>query len=175
MKKLLKRAITVIAVIATAVGGVVVVGSPASAALPYCNNVSGLSDDSFGRSRYQTYRNSSGAYSIGCDMNYLNESGTAGQRRAIKQLQWDLKFCYNQNISYDGEYGPGTKQAVKNVQTYLNTAAGGSHGLTVDGWAGPNTRKAMRHVAVEETFCAGVSAPAFDVFTIYYMDVPTSV
>lgn len=78
-------------------------------------------------------------------MNGLNESGTAGQREAIEQLQWDLNMCYGQGLAQDGKYGPRTRNAVMNVQRIF--------GLTVDGWAGPKTRGAMKHVAIEETFC----------------------
>ncbi|MEV6966171.1 peptidoglycan-binding domain-containing protein [Hamadaea sp. NPDC051192] len=67
-------------------------------------------------------------------------------------------FCYGQGISIDGEYGPNTRQAVKNVQSYLNTYEGA--GWAVDGWAGPGTRKKMKHVATEQTFCVHTSNPS---------------
>lgn len=145
----LKRGLAIAAVIAASATGIVLTGSPASAALPYCNNVSGVHTGWY--ARYETYVDGSG-YTTNCDMNWLNENGNDGQRRAIRQIQWDLVMCYQQGISIDGEYGPATKQAVKNVQSALG-------GLTVDGWAGPNTRKKMKHVAAEETFCENVPNP----------------
>jgi Putative peptidoglycan binding domain len=162
------RSLTIAAVIAASASGLVLTGGPANAALPYCNNVSGVTDAAAGLTRYETYVNSSGNYTVSCDMNWINENGNAGQRRAIRQIQWDLVMCYGKSISIDGEYGPLTRQAVREVQSYLNQFGAG---LVVDGWAGPNTRKKMAHVATEETFC--VNTPNPTIWPGYeWLDVP---
>jgi hypothetical protein len=53
----------------------------------------------------------------------------------VLALQRALKFCWGQNIATDSDYGPQTKQAVRNVQNIL--------GIGVDGVYGPQTRSAM--------------------------------
>jgi hypothetical protein len=53
----------------------------------------------------------------------------------VRSLQRALVFCWQQNIGIDGEYGPQTQQAVRNLQTALR--------ITVDGGYGPQTRGAM--------------------------------
>ncbi|GIG68931.1 peptidoglycan-binding domain-containing protein [Phytomonospora endophytica] len=156
----LKRLLVIGLALAAATVGVVAAGTPANAALPYCNNVSGVNDTSSGGARYQTYVNG-GNYTTACNMAYYNQNGTDGEREAIRQIQWDLKLCYGQSLRVDGEYGPITREAVRNVQRYLNTPQGGSHGLLVDGWSGPRTRKAMRHLMVEWP-ANGIGCPGID-------------
>lgn len=167
-----KRSIAIVATIAASVGGLVLAASPASAALPYCNNVSGVTDAASGLTRYETYVSSSGNYTVSCDMNWINENGNDGQRRAIRQIQWDLVMCYDKGIvigEIDGEYGSKTREAVRQVQSELNRDFGA--GLVVDGWAGPNTRKKMKHVATEETFCVNTPNPV--IWPGYeWLDVP---
>jgi hypothetical protein len=155
---ILKRCIAVAMAIAASATGVALTATPARAALPYCNNISFVSSAGNGLARYETYVNSSGSYTEICDMNWLNVNGNAGQRRAIKQIQWDLNNCYGKNLDIDGEYGPLTKQAVMQVQTYLNQNRGS--GLVVDGWAGPKTRTAMQHVVQEAEWCEYIAPPA---------------
>jgi len=53
----------------------------------------------------------------------------------VKAIQRALKFCWGQNIAIDSDYGPQTKQAVRNVQSIL--------GISVDGVYGPKTHSAM--------------------------------
>ena len=155
--RILKRCVAVVAAIAASVTGVVVAASPAQAALPYCNNISFVDSAGNGLARYATYVNSSGTYTVSCDMNVINVNGSTGQRRAVKQIQWDLNQCYGKNLAIDGEYGNLTRQAVREVQTYLNQTLGA--GLVVDGWAGPRTRAAMRHVVQESAWCEHVQTP----------------
>ncbi|WP_460364081.1 peptidoglycan-binding domain-containing protein [Actinocorallia lasiicapitis] len=143
----LKRSLAFASVICGVASGMVAQGGAAHAATPYCNNVTAVNDSSGGMIRYLFYKQGPGQY-FTCDMNYYNENAYVYERNAIRQLQWDLKKCYGKSISADGEYGTGTREAVRQVQSML--------GLNPDGWAGPNTRKKMLHVAHEWTFCVHV-------------------
>lgn len=49
----------------------------------------------------------------------------------VKRMQGTLKDLWNQNITVDGNFGPGTETALRNVQSFM--------GLTVDGICGPKT------------------------------------
>ncbi|MEU7821536.1 peptidoglycan-binding protein [Catellatospora sp. NPDC049133] len=153
----LKRTLAVVTALAASLGGVVATGSPAAAAMPYCNNVSGVYDTSSHLTRYPTYQAGSEKPSVACNMGYYNENGSEQERDAIRSVQWDLVRCYGEYLGpngIDGEYGWYTREAVKRVQQRLNDDLGA--GLTKDGWAGPNTRRWMNHVNVEENDCFGV-------------------
>jgi hypothetical protein len=144
----IRRGVAVVAAMMIATGTLVLPVSPAHAAMPYCDNISGV----YGRwdlyARYLTYAGGGGTPIVNCDMNRINVNGTPGQREAIKQIQWTLNFCYRKALVIDGEYGRKTKEAVSQVQTYLNDTYGA--GLAVDGWAGPMTRKAMMHIDIND-------------------------
>ncbi|MEU8139710.1 peptidoglycan-binding domain-containing protein [Streptodolium elevatio] len=61
---------------------------------------------------------------------------------AVWVLQLALNECYGQGLTHDGDYGPSTRQAVVNVQTF--------HGFPPadrDGVYGPQTRNAMEFPA----------------------------
>jgi hypothetical protein len=150
----LRRLAAIVAVITVTAAGLVLTGVPAHAALPYCNNISGVDSQHNGLARYQTYV--SGSYTVNCNMARINVNGNAGERRAISQLQWDLNMCYGKGLGIDGEYGELTREAVRQVQRHLN---GLGAGLTVDGWAGPRTRSSMQHVVLESGWCEYVQVP----------------
>jgi hypothetical protein len=147
---LAKRGASIIAALVVAIAALVVVTSPAQAALPYCNNVAAwrTGSSSYPAVYFESYRSGGGTATNQCDM-YTNTWGTAGERSAIKMLQRDINICYIYRgkisaspLTVDGEYGSLTKAAVKKVQIHLG-------GLTQDGWAGPATRGKMEHVSFE--------------------------
>jgi len=49
----------------------------------------------------------------------------------VKRMQSTLKDMWNQTVTVDGNFGPQSEQALKNVQAFM--------GLTVDGVCGPKT------------------------------------
>jgi len=57
--------------------------------------------------------------------------------RPVSVLQNALVVCYNKQIAVDGDFGPRTEQALREVQAISGTAA--------DGRYGPNTKRAIRH------------------------------
>ena len=67
--------------------------------------------------------------SIACQLGLGNHSA------AVSDLQSNLNLCNGQHLTVDGDYGPATQQAVRNVQS--------RHGIPVDGVYGPQTRNAM--------------------------------
>ena len=81
---------------------------------------------------------------------YYTDLPTAGMRgtttctlrrgannNAVYELQIALSDCYGQNTGgFDGDFGPSTETALRNVQRSL--------GLSADGVYGPNTRDAMK-------------------------------
>jgi putative peptidoglycan binding protein len=52
---------------------------------------------------------------------------------AVRDLQRGLKVCYKKSITVDGDFGPATEAALKQVQSLLK--------VSVDGEYGPQTRK----------------------------------
>jgi hypothetical protein len=139
----LRRIASTLAAIVAAAPIVAIAGSPAQAALPYCNTISTVkSTNGINEILYPGYKllpfDTNVAPTLSCDMARINEDPTSQERQAIIQIQKTLKLCYGKSITVDGLYGNGTRQAVREVQQSL--------GLTVDGWAGPNTRGAMLHM-----------------------------
>jgi peptidoglycan hydrolase-like protein with peptidoglycan-binding domain len=57
------------------------------------------------------------------------------QTDGVFKLQDALNRCYGQGLVADGDFGPATEAAVRNVQRF--------HGLPVDGDFGPQTSAAM--------------------------------
>jgi hypothetical protein len=66
-----------------------------------------------------------------------DSTGAPWAESAVHQLQNTLDVCYGKNLSVDGDYGPKTEQAVREVL--------GQVGTTPDGRYGPRTRAAMKH------------------------------
>jgi len=78
---------------------------------------------------------------------------------AVRQLQFAINNCYGpdayQNwgsiplgigrLSVDGQYGQHTRDAVRDIQNYINSHVWPSPNLQPDGLAGPSTRPQMLH------------------------------
>jgi len=59
----------------------------------------------------------------------------------VVALQNALRECYNQNIALDGDFGPATRQALVNAQTWEVYVYG--ERIAIDGIYGPDTKSAM--------------------------------
>ncbi|MGE9349317.1 peptidoglycan-binding domain-containing protein [Isoptericola variabilis] len=124
----------VVALSAT-VGLTVVAAAPASAALPYCT--SSVTKQKVIHGAYRSAKIPSRDGSVACQM----AQGANGKH--VSALQTALKKCYGQNIAVDGDFGPATKQALKNAQSTINkrlAAAGSTTRIGVDGMYGSQTR-----------------------------------
>jgi hypothetical protein len=107
---------------------------------------------------------------------------------AVTLLQYTLNTCYGPYAKYqfshrgvtrqlttEGKYGPNTRAAVKEFQTWYNNNHGGAD-LTADGYAGPMTRSKMTwvsnglygakcsNVPLTPTITAGAPAPVRQFF-----------
>ncbi|GAA4975437.1 peptidoglycan-binding domain-containing protein [Actinoplanes utahensis] len=111
---------------AAAVAAVLVTPDAAQAAAPQCNQ------GSWGRTSVPSYPYVYHPTYNG-DLNCVLGYGSAGQ--AVFALQNSLNKCNGQGIAIDGNFGVGTRQAVKNVQQ--------RYGLTQDGVYGRQTNLAM--------------------------------
>lgn len=142
----IKRGLATVACVIAAAGGVVAAGTPAQAWV-YCNNVSGVAPAGTPHWLYYPtyYTSGMGNADANCDMRF-NETGTWGQREAIKQLQTTLRYCHLGGgwPGVDGEYGNETRNAVRTFQDWYNNNHGGED-LAEDGYAGPKTRSKMAH------------------------------
>lgn len=61
---------------------------------------------------------------------------------AVVALQNMLVNCYNQKLKLDGDFGPATKQALLNAQTWHNALYGDN--IAMDGIYGPESRDALQ-------------------------------
>ena len=91
-----------------------------------------------------TYRSYSGLWgpsTSGGSVNCLLGMGNEG--KAVRQLQHTMKYCarYKRNITVDGDFGSGTRGALKWVQR--------KERVTADGVYGPDTRKKMYFMVVD--------------------------
>jgi len=75
--------------------------------------------------------------------NYNCVLGQGNRGIAVVVLQEALWSCYGQNIARDGDFGPITKEAVKNAQRRINQIYPGRANLSVDGVFGPHTSSWM--------------------------------
>ena len=134
-----KRWLAMLLVLPGIIGAVLVGSSGTASALPQCNNntVHYVSEPwPIYYSRYYQPTTELGSD----DTNCVLATGSSGG--GVFTLQDSLIRCYNQDITFDGLYGPQTRQAVINVQNF--------HHLTPDGVFGPLTNNAMvwpRYVA----------------------------
>ncbi|WP_412747558.1 peptidoglycan-binding domain-containing protein [Krasilnikovia sp. M28-CT-15] len=68
--------------------------------------------------------------------NHTNCTLQSGARNdGARALQRALHYCYHENIAVDGDFGDGTKRALRRVQGRLH--------VTADGVYGPQTRRKM--------------------------------
>lgn len=67
---------------------------------------------------------------------------------AVRALQESLVACYGQPIAVDGDFGPATRQAVRNAQTTINRIHPEAR-LAVDGEYGPRTSVYFRYQAYD--------------------------
>jgi len=122
----LVRALAVAVLAATALVGLNAV--PASAATPVCNTGAVLT---------QTWPSLTLKWllpSAGTNFNCLLYEGIYDSP-AVAILQAHLNDCYNQNIPEDGDFGPATKRAMSNAQTWEREARG--RNIRTDGiWGG---------------------------------------
>jgi len=124
----------VVALSAT-VGLSVAAAAPASAALPYCT--SSVTKQKVIHGAYRSAKIPSRDGSVACQM----AQGANGKH--VSALQTALTKCYGQRITVDGDFGPATKQALKNAQSTINkrlAAAGSKTRISVDGMYGSQTR-----------------------------------
>ncbi|NYV72790.1 peptidoglycan-binding protein [Streptomyces sp. UH6] len=74
---------------------------------------------------------SNGIYSTECTLRMNDQGG------GVRALQRSLKYCYQQNIAVDGNFGPATFTALKNAQSKLA-------GVASDGVYGYYTGRAIK-------------------------------
>lgn len=81
-------------------------------------------------------------YQAAHDLGLRFANGTTMRRgdtgASVRDLQFALVAGANQSVTVDGQYGPQTELAVKNVQRFMH--------LTVDGVCGVNTRAAIAEI-----------------------------
>lgn len=126
--------VLVAAITATA-AFVVAPAAPAAAAFPTCYAVVPFVWDVFNLWYFQPADPSN--HSRDC----MLREGEHGLE-AVATLQYALHKCYGQDIARDGDFGPATKAALINAQTWERYVLGEK--ITVDGVYGPKTGAAMR-------------------------------
>lgn len=127
--------LTAVVALAATVGLSVAAAAPASAALPYCT--SSVSKQKVIHGAYRSAQIPTRDGKVGCQM----AQGAYGKH--VKALQTALTKCYGQNIAVDSDFGPATKQALKNAQTTINkqlASSGSKTRISVDGVYGSETR-----------------------------------
>lgn len=128
------------AVTAVLLAGLAAAASPASAVSPTCN---GRKNVSTGPAAYVSQPYYTGTGSRNCTLQYGNAS------KAVNALQHALVYCYDEDISIDGDFGSATRAALKRTQDAVNVSA--------DGIYGPQTRKAMKwyvHTSLGSSICS---------------------
>ncbi|MEU1598216.1 peptidoglycan-binding domain-containing protein [Streptomyces sp. NPDC005708] len=112
-------------------GLVAATATPAAAALPQCTKGAWLTAPN----GLTLYLPATSTNSTSC---FLAEGSVSS---AVKALQTALKTCHGQNIAIDSDFGPATKQALKNVQSAMH--------IGVDGVYGTETRNNIQFVISE--------------------------
>lgn len=129
MRQVQRRAVSALATVALAFGGLAVAtatAAPASAANPFCNGHY-VKAGNLGVPGYEK----SGTSTYVCTLS----QGRRGN--PVKWLQDSLRYCYGKKIAADGVFGPATRSALISVQKKV--------GVVADGVYGPKTAKAMQH------------------------------
>jgi len=125
-------------------------GSPAVAAAPMCEDAIFVL---YGRHSYNgvvyTYRFTPTTLypqALGC----VSREGDHNNL-GVWAMQQMLKRCYNQDIVIDGTFGPQTKSALLNAQTWAKYVEHQVN-LDVDGVYGPETQNALRWPMTTEPY-----------------------
>jgi len=129
MHQLRRRALSALATVALAAGGLTIAtaaAAPASASTPSCNG------------HYLRAGNLGvPGYNSGSTSTYVCVLSQGRTGNPVKWLQQSLRYCYGKNIATDGIFGPATRAALVAVQKKVGVAA--------DGVYGPLTAKAIQH------------------------------
>jgi murein L,D-transpeptidase YcbB/YkuD len=75
--------------------------------------------------------------------NYNCILGLGSSGSGVVALQQAANLCYGQGLTVDGEYGPRTRDAVRNIQRF--------HGISADGVFGPVTNLHMAYPKYRES------------------------
>ncbi|MBT3151501.1 peptidoglycan-binding protein [Streptomyces sp. CHD11] len=127
------RAFATAAAVAVSTLGFTGVTAPTASAATTCSGYSDYYDGSF--RHYYISTTSNGSKNRNCVLSQGNQ-GTG-----VKWLQYTLNVCYDQGLAADGIFGPATRTAVRNVQSYLKRTKNSA--VVVDGVFGPQTSKHM--------------------------------
>ena len=104
--------------------------APAHAAWPTCNRGDNET------SPYGLYLVPTNNGALNCQLQQGNYNN-----KGVQALQRNLRLCYNQTISIDGDFGPATRSALLNAQTWMSVVH--HKDIAVDGVYGPETRRAL--------------------------------
>ncbi len=79
----------------------------------------------------------------------------------MTRLQNTLRMCYQQGIALDGDFGPATRQALMNAQTWEREVR--RQNVATDGVYGPRTRDVLTWNALwgNQPVCARLSTATF--------------
>jgi peptidoglycan hydrolase-like protein with peptidoglycan-binding domain len=116
-----RRVVGVMAAVVAAVGLAVGTAAPASAA-PTCDSIAVYSGIMY-------------VPGVGGNVNTSCVMGIGANSSGVAILQTAMRLCFGQSLTIDGDFGPQTRQAVRNVQ--------GMIGARVDGVYGPETFNKM--------------------------------
>jgi len=120
--KTARRLVTVLAAAVTLVVPSVALAESAQAATAHlCNTDLVKTVTGKGNVGLPYYKASSGS-TLDCYM----QLGSTGA--GVKELQYDLIFCYDQDIDPDGSFGPATQTALRSAQRAAKIAIDGSYG-----------------------------------------------
>ena len=135
--RVLRRAVSLAAVLAFLGGAVLLSAGPfAPSAQAAASCTSFTSSDSWPDAPSGLYHH---IPSVGAQTgNYNCVLGYGNNSLGVRVLQESLNACYSQGIGVDGDFGPATRQAVRNAQSTINRQTPEAH-LVVDGVYGPKT------------------------------------
>lgn len=146
-----KRSAAVLVCLAALLGTLVTV--PASASAAASARPCDLANSNLGQERFPV--RSSGATNCtlrnGDNWHVARGWGYSIEGSGVYAMQMSHCHCHGQNIAVDGYFGPGTEQALKNVQSALR--------ITRDGIFGPQTSSRMAWPVVSFSIPGGYAFP----------------